>query len=259
MKCKECQEKVVQYLQHELDEDEKKRFEKHLSDCKDCQVVIKKTEELMQVIENSPVNEPSANLRSNFMEDLEVEKSKSGSPKASQVYLTQSFYRVAAAIALLVVGFSAGTLMSSENSNVTELSELKSEVQSMKQMVMVSMLRDESASERIQAVNYVDSFDEPSQEVIETLLRTLNEDESPNVRRAAIKGLGKFTYDENVRLMLIRSFEFQTDPVVQITLIDLMVELDEKRAAKKFQQLIDQENIEEIVKKQAEIGLQFLI
>ncbi len=260
MKCNECQEGIAAYLQNELDELDKEQFEKHLEDCQDCQLVLKQTEELLGVMDHSPVIEPPVALRSAFIEKLNREKSTLSSPEGKQVFFNQNFYRVAAAMALLVIGFSAGTLFTGESTDSSELADLKSEVQSMKQMVMMSMLRDESASERIQAVNYVNGFDEPSLEVIETLFHTLNEDESPNVRRAAIRAaLEKFTYDENVRLLLIRSFEFQTDPVMQITLIDLMVELEEKRAAKKFQQLIDKDDIEEIVKEQAEIGLQLLI
>ncbi len=260
MKCKECQELMVGYAQEELNAQEKEQYEIHLQNCNDCQSKLRETKELLNIIDLSSAVEPSSALRSEFMDSLNIEKSRIGAQKVREVNFSKNFYRIAAAVALLIIGYSAGTLIShGGDTDTNELSELKKEVQSMKQMVMMSMLRDESASERIQAVNYVEGFDEPSEEVIETLLRTLNEDESPNVRRAAINALEKFAYDEHVRLMLIRSFEFQTDPVVQITLIDLMVDLEEKRAAKKFQQLIDQEDIEKIVKNQAEIGLQFLI
>ena len=259
MECKEFQELAAPYLQNELNVSESKAYEMHLNKCEECRLVLSQTKEVLSLLDQSPVLEPPVEGKSRFLEALKKEKDIINPKESRQVTLTPIVYRVAAAVALLVIGFGAGKWMPSNQENSSELADLKSEVHSMKQMVMMSMLKDESASERIQAVNFVEDFDQPSPEVIVTLFRTLNEDESPNVRRAAIKALEKFSYDENVRLMLVRSFEFQTDPVVQITLIDLMVELEEKRAAKKFQQLIDEEGTQKIVKQQAEIGLQLLI
>jgi len=259
MECRECQDRVVAYLQKELGDLEEKQFKEHLKSCENCQEILKQTEELFSVVDQNKEIEPPATLKARFLDDLNKEKSRLNAPVSKQVFPGTIFYRVAASLALLVVGFSAGMFLNQKETNVSELADLKSEVQSMKQMVMMSMLRDESASERIQAVSYVEDFNQPSQEVIQTLFNTLNKDESPNVRLAAVRALEKFSYDESVRLMLIKSFEFQTDPVVQITLINLMVELEEKRAAMKLQQLIDDTETEKIVRDQAQIGIQILI
>jgi hypothetical protein len=62
-----------------------------------------------------------------------------------------------------------------------------------------------------------------------------------------------------VRAELVRSLEFQTEPIVQISLINMMVELEEKSAVNKLKSLIDNEATLPEVKKQAQLGIEVLI
>ena len=258
MDCKHITELLPAFALDELTDQDKIDVQDHLASCNECSLKLQQTRELLSIIENAEAQEPATDQRQLFMTHLRAEKARELNKGGKVVSFSAISWRIAASIALLIVGYLAGSFSGNDLSSDDELVALKSEVQSMKQLVMQSMLTQETASERIKAVNLVEELDAPSYEVITTLFQTLNEDESPNVRLAALRALEAFTYDDNVKLLLIRSFEFQDNPIVQITLINLMIQLEEKRAAKKFQQLINSDNTEKVVKDQAAIGIQIL-
>jgi hypothetical protein len=62
-----------------------------------------------------------------------------------------------------------------------------------------------------------------------------------------------------VRQGLIQSLSRQTSPLVQIALIDLIVELREKRATEALKELMTAEKINNEVKLRAEWGIQQLL
>ncbi len=82
----------------------------------------------------------------------------------------------------------------------------------------------------------VDSFSvqreerEVIEETLTALLNALNYDQTPNVRLAAIDALAGFYDRDVVRLGLIESLAKQTSPLIQIALVNLFVELEEKQS-----------------------------
>lgn len=258
MDCKRCESMIPAYLQGELSDTEVLELEEYLENCENCRTQLKETQMLLKQLDGLEDKEPSVLSRNELLSKLEEEKAHLRAVPLKPAW-NKSFLRIAASVIIFLLGLGVGQFDFSGSQGKTELSELRTEVSEMKQLVMMSMLKEVSASERIKAVSYVKQFEQPSEEVIHTLFRTLNEDESPNVRMAALEGLRKFADNEQIRLRLIRSFEVQSDPVIQIMMINLMVELEEKRAIKKFQNLIDHESTQKIVRDQAEMGIQLLI
>jgi hypothetical protein len=75
------------------------------------------------------------------------------------------------------------------------------------------------------------------------------------VRLAALEALGKFHQHAHVRKALIESLTRQKDPVVQISLIRLMVEMKEKSVINELEKMTkDKENIR-AVKDEAYAGM----
>ncbi|MCK5702052.1 MAG: HEAT repeat domain-containing protein, partial [Cyclobacteriaceae bacterium] len=71
--------------------------------------------------------------------------------------------------------------------------------------------------------------------------------------------LFKFGNQDKVRKAFINGLSKQTDPVLQIKLIDMLVGLNEKRALPKFQEMMQSENHMKVVKQKAAQGLGKLI
>ncbi len=168
-----------------------------------------------------------------------------------------SWLQVAAAVTILIVGFGIGRFSGSQPSS--ELAELKNEIQSLKEVTLTSALQQYSASERIMAVNQIEqSAEQINPELISTLINTLNGDESPSVRYAALQALNKYIDNVDVRAELVKSLESQRDPLIQITLITILVEAEERSAIAPLKDIMESEEITPEVKQQAEVAIQVL-
>jgi HEAT repeat protein len=109
------------------------------------------------------------------------------------------------------------------------------------------------------AVNRIEEKATINAELLATLVNTLNSDESPNVRYAALQALTNYMDQDQVRYELVKSLESQTDPLIQISLITIMIEAQEKSARVPMKKLIEDEQTLQEVKDQAAIALKILV
>ena len=109
----------------------------------------------------------------------------------------------------------------------------------MRQMMMLSLLENPSASERLRAVSYTEEISNVNAQVTDALLRTLNEDPNINVRLVTLEALIKYSGQHKVREELIRSIANQESPIVQSALADIMIRLQEKRSVSAFKHLLE--------------------
>ena len=85
-----------------------------------------------------------------------------------------------------------------------------------------------------------------------SLFNTLNSDPNVNVRLAAVDALFAFSSRPGVRDALIASLSDQTSPMVQISLIDLLVQIQEKKSFEALRRLIQNQDVDQTVKQYAE-------
>lgn len=225
--------------------------EAHLQVCEACREQLMEFGEVLQAMQDVP--EVPAPQAVSWAVAAAIEAEQKSSPRKPLF----AYWQVAAAATLLILGFFAGKWSASDYRD--QVIALESQVQLLKEMTMMSPLQTSTASQRIQAVNRIEE-EQPrvSPELVSTLVNTLNSDESPNVRYAAVQALGRFIDDENVRLALTESLEMQSDPLIQIALISMLVEVQEKRAISPLKELIDKEYVQPEVKKQAQVALEIL-
>ena len=117
----------------------------------------------------------------------------------------------------------------------------------MKRNAMYTMLKEESSSYRLQGVSYAEELGPRDDMIIGTLINILNTDKNTNVRLAAAFSLSKWTDKRIVCDSLVASLPRQTDPILQITLINILVEMREKSALRPIQNLVnDKRTINEV-------------
>jgi len=237
-------EQLIALLEGEQNDELKEKIEQDA----ELKKRFSELEEVYRAIEESGEVEVPAHIESSFQEALINEK-LSSKPQ-------MQWMQIAAAVALLIIGFGIGKI--STPSSTDELVALKDEVQSLREVTLRSTLQKHSASERIMAVNQIEESPEVNKELIATLITTLNSDESPNVRYAAMQALAKFIDNEDVRAELVKSLEAQSDPLIQITLITILVEAEERSAIAPLKDMIEKEETSPEVKQQAEVALQVL-
>lgn len=208
---------------------------------------------LDQLVMNIEAPLPSTGLDDNFYQMLGTAKAKSRSFSWSSFFSWPEFApRLAFASITLVLGFVGGYLFFPSPSSNKEVSELKQEVLAMKEMMMLSLLEKESATERLKAVSLTSEMSTVSDKVTRALLETLNNDENINVRLEALEALKPFVRDSKIRSELVRSIARQESPLVQVALAELMVQLQEKSSVKELKKILESENTPRDVKKQIE-------
>jgi hypothetical protein len=268
MKCEEVELKMIDYLDRNLDENISLEIDKHLETCEKCLDELTDTQQVLKLISKEENIVPDGSLRINFYHMLQSEIKKSGGKsnirksRSLTAWYNNTMYRVAAGVALLICGTFLGLLIKSGlNTSYAsnELKQLHSEISDLKKATMFTMLKEESSSDRIQAVRYVEEMDNPDQNVIEALVKTLNNDRNINVRMAAAYALSKYSDQRMVVDSLVKSLSLQRDPILQVTLINILAEKKEKSALKPIQEIIANRSTMKEVRTVAQNSLRVLM
>jgi hypothetical protein len=138
------------------------------------------------------------------------------------------------------------------------LAPLREELAQLREQVALARLEQQSASERLRAVEWSGRLRQPQERVLAALLRTLDADPNVNVRLAAVDALQPFADQPRVRRAFLDSLPRQESPLVQMELIDVMVERGEQDAAPVLQALLQKAELNESVRQRAEWGLRQL-
>ena len=131
----------------------------------------------------------------------------------------------------LLGGVLLGTWIGSRHEGRDEIEELRAEMRSMTRAVAMSLLEHQSASERLRAVGLCEGAP-PDEELIQALLRVVDNDPSANVRLAALDVLASIPARPDVRAGLIESLPRQASPPVTAAMASLLLELDGTAAVK---------------------------
>lgn len=122
-------------------------------------------------------------------------------------------------------------------------------------LVFSLLQNDQSASQRMMGIKAAYQTTKRDNAIVLALIKTMNEDANMNVRLSAVEALGKFSEEEMVRTALIESLPKQLDPVVQIALIQVLVQMKEQEALKPLQKISEDESILESVRDEAYAGI----
>jgi len=244
---------IIDYIDNKLNSIDRHVVEQELVKNPEAYKLYEELKELVQVMERSSRLEPTTKLQSGFNTMLENEIASAR--KSKTIFFAPSFYRVAAAVALLVTGAGIGYWISKHNEQQDRITKIEEKLEANKRMMMSMIENQQSASQRIQGVNVAMEINKADDEVVQVLVKTMNEDPNSNVRLAALDALSKFIDDPSVRQALIRSLPVQKDPVVQIPLIQLMVKIKEKGVVNDLQRIVNDAETMQVVKDEAYSGI----
>jgi hypothetical protein len=184
----------------------------------------------------------------------------------ARLWPRQPALQFAMAILLFALGLIVGPSLvrpqrdrtSAVANNDRALAQLREEVAGMKQLVTLSLLQQQSASDRLRGVEWSYRLENTDETVLSALLGALNSDPNVNVRLAAVDALQQFARSAFVKNGLLESLPRQSSPLVQIELINLMVELKEKESVPVLKALLQQNGLNDAVRQRVEWGLQQL-
>lgn len=259
MERKQIDELVAKYNEGLADPAEIKLIEKLIAAGEVDLTWLHELAGLDEQIQKMEMAAPSLSLDDKFYTALADEKRASRKTNSfSFPSLNSLFPRLAMAAVLILSGFAVGYFLQSPQQK-TEVSELTKEVGDLKEMVMLSLMEKESATQRLKAVSLTSEMDQASDKVTNALFVALNKDENVNVRLAALEALKPYVSKSAVRLKLIESIESQASPLVQVALAELMVTMQEKRSVDQLRQLLKDERVPKEVKYKISESIKVLI
>jgi anti-sigma factor RsiW len=262
MNCEQIAELLPDYLQENLPAEQRELVDHHLAGCAECRDDVAIWNKLSLL----PREEPSPDSRERF--DTMLQAYRSGRddriPANPSREKRASFWdalrwglrspagAVAWSMAVLVLGVSIGMHETSSNSHSQQLAQMHSELTSMRQLVALSMLQQDSASGRLEGVTWTRREEKLEPQVLSALLHTLRYDTSVDVRLAALDALSRHSTQPQVRKSVVDSLQEQQSPLVQVALIDQMVQWRETEAAQRLQTLQQNPKLNPTVRQRAE-------
>ncbi len=258
MECNKIQSNLVDYIENNISEKEAEKMKTHIETCNNCQLEMKEMQDFLSEVSNEKLEQPSENLRVNFEKMLHDEKQLQQAKVIKLKTNWKSYLQIAATILLVVSSFFFGKYQNEQQLDA-QVAELKVENLASKQNTILALMNNQSASKRIQGVQYVEEFTNLEAEIIEALVKRMLNDGNTNVRLTAVNALQGFISSEKVKDGFIQALETEKNPTIQITLIQSLVKIQAKKALKPMQELLEQEETQPFVKEEIKIALSNII
>ena len=268
MKKRKIDDLIASYLSGELSPDEKNEIREILSREGVDPEKLADYQSIYKDLDILDVPEPSENMHREFRSmlsdckrDLRSRELHSREKGFWDSIFNRGFFpKLAYGLSLLVIGWIAGYLFSPGSSGMNDqIAVLSGEVKNMKEVMMLTMLQQPSASERMKAVSITHEFSDVNTKIADALIETLNTDPNVNVRLVTVETLTSFAGNPRIREGLIQSITKQNSPLVQLALADVMLKLKEKRSAEKFRELLNKKHIDFAIKEKIEETVKRLI
>lgn len=261
MKCEQIAELLPDYLQGSLSPDQHRTVEAHLEQCAGCSEEVAVWRKLSLL----PVEQPSPMSRLRFEAMLKAyQAGRSNQPTGNSewrerfpnwniFHWLRSPLGVAVwSAALLVIGVFAGLRLAGPKPPSPEIAEMQKELEGTKQLVVLSLLQQQSASSRLEGVNFTTREEQLNPQVLSALLHTLRYDASVDVRLAALDALSRHSAQPQVRSSVVNALQEQQSPLVQVALIDQLVEWHDREAKPHLEKLRQSQDLNPAVRQHAD-------
>jgi hypothetical protein len=247
MKCEDYRAQLPEYWEGALEEEERAGLEMHLASCTGCRGEAESLGGIWRGLGRIPVAQPSRDLRRRFYERLDAYQQGVAELAPASVPVTwaerlrgwipmRPAFQAGFSVALLAIGFIAGYGFDRKKDDA-HVAQLREEIGSMRQLVTLSLLQQQNASERLRGVNFAYRMEQSDTEVLSALLFTVNHDSNVNVRLAAVDALLTFGDSPVARKGLVQAIGKQESPMVQVALIDAVAQLRDQQAIAALQAL----------------------
>jgi hypothetical protein len=281
MNCNEAIELVTESLAAPLPARAAGELAAHLAACDVCRAEAVETRRIWEELERLPEEIPGEEMRQRFTAGLEPHlqanrrRARSGHGGLGRVFETwgprlegwlerwlpgRPLAQAGLAAAALAVGVlvgsghglallrGAGASGDARDRQAGEIGQLRQEVRSLSQLVTLSLLKQDSVSERLRGVSFGRQAESADDRVLQAMLDTLSHDPDVNVRLAAVDALAPALGRPAVRERMLQEVPRQSSPMVQIALIDLLVGRDRAIPQQKLLDLAASPALDETVR-----------
>lgn len=227
----------------------------------DCASALRATYKMWQALETIEVPEPSQQMHTNFYKTL-AELSSEESQQRKTIHpiwsrLNPLIFRWLAIASVFVLGILVSPLLYSPSSESS--TAVNQEKTDLKEPAYTQLIASNSTTNRLQGIQMLKDLDRIDNWTIDVLFETLISDRNVNVRLTAIETMLFFQDNPKVRSSLIKAIPYQDDPLIQLTLGEVLLALKDQRAIDEIRQLLDTREVEVEVKIKLEDTIEQLL
>lgn len=227
MLCRDIKKQIVPFFMSELNETYAQKVREHLCECPGCRKHFESFQHVWSDLSHIREASPSDTLADKFAVMLNGYQHGVRESRRTTVTVWQksTFAKPALQLGFTAVALLVGILIGSAVSlspTRKDYQQISHELDDMRELVMLSLLKQQSSADRLQAVNYSYDFQQPRDGIRDALQQTLESDPSTNVRLSALRALRPFAHDASVRRKIVESFGAQHSPLLQIEIIDFI-------------------------------------
>jgi len=266
MMCGHAKELIAASWTGEIDTPAEAKLKQHLAGCAECSAEMSQLTAMWDRLADLPAPEPSQALNVRWQSTLEslvsTRRQQQWKFSLNALWPQRPVWQVTVAAACLVAGLVAGYSLqrggASEKTEKTEMAALREDLTNTKQMVALSLLQQQSATDRLRGVDYTQGMRTMEPDVVSALITAVNRDPNVNVRLAAIDALSKVSSNPGVRQSLTQALNQQDSPLVQAALIDYVVDAHDKKAVGAIKQFTEKPDVNPLVRQRADMAVQQL-
>ena len=266
MMCGNAKEWMAAAWRGELDEAAEAQLKRHLAGCAECSAEMAELGALWERLGDLPAPEPSMAQHVRWQAALQslARTEPTGHSTAwgsnawkfslNALWPRRPVWQASIAASCLIAGLLIGAAWQHEKRDEGQMAALRSEVETTRELAALSLLRQQSATERLRGVDYSQRMPTLEPRVAAALIEAVNHDSNVNVRLAAIDALVRAADDADVRHSLAESLTRQDSPMVQAALIDYLVDSRDAAAAPTLREFSSRADLNEAVKQHAVIA-----
>jgi hypothetical protein len=260
MNCEQATEFLLEYWDSALDEILRRELEAHLAACPACRSEAARLKTFWLRLGAIPDEAPNASARARFeamLSNFERATRRSRVDAGFDSWWDNWWPKrpaaqLACSLGMLAIGLLAGHALTVDVQRSREVARLQEEIGSTRQLVALSLMREQSASQRLKGVDWSYQIPRPEPQVVNALLETVNYDDTIDVRLAAVDALRRLSAEAEVRTRMASALDRQDSPLVQIALIDALADSRSPEALSAIRRVAELKSVNPAVRAHAE-------
>lgn len=259
MQCEAARERLVDGVTSASSE-EMAEVERHLEECAACRAESASLTHLWDALGSIEAEGPdaAATVRMRGRLDVLLASHNAGPVSWRARYALQAVAAIVVLALGLALGMGIARYTAAPAAPPSEINMMRQELQDLRHMVTLSLLQQQSATDRLKGVSWSGQIVAPRNDIVQALLDALANDPNVNVRLASLDALERFADREPVRRAAVDAVQTQMSPLVQIALIDFIVKTGERNSLDVLKRIADDPQVHEAVRARATWGLQML-
>jgi len=244
MDCEVVKINLPEYIDRKLDVTTSGAIGRHLESCESCRNLHREMSSFLNFMGAFPAPETPEGMKTEFegmVASLDFQEKR-------KIRVIPMWTKIAAMVVFFFGTYWLGYRVGSGKSELVQ-NQLTSEISEQKQQVLLASLREMTGPQKIEAVYSISSSGNVNNDLIDALVHTMNSDKNANVRLAAITALSEMMEKNNrIKQELIKSLAVQENPLLQISLIQVLTEKGVKEAKPQIESITNNEKTDESVK-----------